>query len=126
MHSLPAIGVDLVDCGRVRRLLERQGEAFVRRVFTDQEAVYCQRMAEPATHFAARFAAKEAVAKALGSGIGGQAAMREIEVTRAPSGAPGIVLHGAAAATAAALGVKEIKVSLTHTDAQAMAMILLC
>ena len=123
--ALPAVGVDLVDCARIRRILERNDGAFVARVFTDGEQAYCKRMAEPAPHYAARFAAKEAVAKALGTGIGAGAAMREIEVVRNASGAPGIVLHGSAAATAAALGVAAIKLSLSHTGDNAIAMVML-
>ncbi|MES2705331.1 MAG: holo-ACP synthase [Verrucomicrobiota bacterium] len=117
-------GIDLVEVPRLAAVMERGGAAFLRRVFTEAEAAYCQGHRDPAPHFAARFAAKEAVAKALGTGLGEAAAFREIEVIRSAAGAPGIVLHGAAAATAAAQGIVSIQVSLTHTDRTAAAMVL--
>lgn len=117
--------MDLVDVPRLAAAMERGGEAFLRRVFTDAEEEYCLSHREPPPHFAARFAAKEAVSKALGTGIGEFAAFREIEVTRNPAGAPGILLHGTAATTAAAQGVVSIQVSLTHTGQTAAAMVIL-
>lgn len=118
-------GIDLVDVPRFARVMERGGEAFERRVFTEAEAAYCRGHRNPAPHFAARFAAKEAVAKALGTGIGESAGLREIEVVRSASGAPGIVLHGAAAATAERQRVTAVQVSLTHTDLTAAAMVVI-
>ena len=121
----PRIGVDLVDCARIRRVIDRHDEGFLNRVFTDLERAWCEKAADPVPHFAARFAAKEAVAKALGTGIGASAAWRDIEVTRESGAAPEIRLHGAAAATAQALGVRSIRVSLSHTADQAIAMVML-
>lgn len=117
------LGVDIVECERIRRLVERGDDAFLRRVFTEEECAYCSRMADSAPHFAARFAAKEAVAKALGTGIGASAALAEIEVTRSARGAPGIRLHGSAAATAARLGFTGFRVSLSHTKDLAIAIV---
>ena len=119
MTVLP--GIDLVETARIARAIERQGEAFLRRVFTPAERAYCESLADSAGSYAARWAAKEAVAKALGTGIGGDASWVEIEVVRAESGEPGIVLHGTTAAAAAKRGVKEVRISLTHTEHYAAA-----
>jgi holo-[acyl-carrier protein] synthase len=123
MTVLP--GVDLVETARVARAIERQGDAFLRRVFTPAERAYCESHANSAGSYAARWAAKEAVAKALGTGIGGDAMWVEIEVVRAESGEPGILLHGSAAASAAQRGIKEVRVSLTHTEHYAAAFAVL-
>lgn len=119
MTVLP--GIDLVETARITRAIEHQGEAFLRRVFTPAERAYCESHANSAGSYAARWAAKEAVAKALGSGIGGDALWTEIEVVRAPGGQPSIILHGTAAALAARMDVKEIRISLTHTEHYAAA-----
>lgn len=118
-------GIDLVESSRIARVLERGGEAFLRRTFTDAEVAYCQSHKDPVPRFAARFAAKEAVAKALLTGIGEAAAFREIEVVHRPGGSPGIQLHGLAAATAAAQNVVSIQLSLSHTDLHAAAMVII-
>ncbi len=102
-------------------MLDRQGEAFLARVFTAGEIAYCEAARFPEQRFGARWAAKEAVSKALGTGIGEALAWREIEVVRLASGEPTIVLHGGAAAFAKSHGIVEIKVSLTHTDHYAAA-----
>lgn len=120
---LPRIGVDLVDCERIRRLIERGDTAFMEKVFTPGERAYCDRMADPVPHYAARFAAKEAVAKAFETGIGEAAAFRDIEVIRQPGKAPRIELHGAAIATAARLGISAFRLSLSHTNGHAVAMV---
>lgn len=116
-------GIDLVETARIARAIEHQGEAFLKRVFTAAERAYCEQHARRDQSYAARWAAKEAVAKALGCGIGAGASLVEIEVTRDAAGAPGIQLHGTAAATAAALGMQELNVSLTHTEHYAAAMV---
>jgi len=121
--EIPGIGIDLVDCERIRRILDRHGDAFIRRVFTEAESAYCLRMADPAPHFAARFAAKEAVSKAFGTGIGEVFGWRDVEVAKGSNGTPGIVLHGPAAALAARIGASRVAVSLTHTTSQAVAMV---
>lgn len=123
MTVLP--GVDLVETARIARAIERQGEAFLCRVFTAAERAYCDSHANAAGSYAARWAAKEAVAKALGTGIGAGAMWVEIEVVRAESGEPGIILHGTAAEAAAKRGVKEVRVSLTHTEHYAAAFAVL-
>ncbi len=123
--SLPNIspGIDLVENARIAAAIERGGDSFLRRTFTEAETAYCQIHRNPAPRFAARFAAKEAVAKAFGTGLGEAAAFREIEVVHLPGGAPAIQLHGAAAATAAAQRITSIELSLTHTEHYAAAMV---
>lgn len=118
-------GIDLVENARIATAIERAGPAFLRRTFTEAEVAYCQAHRDPVPHFAARFAAKEAVAKAMTTGIGEAAAFREIEVVHRAGGSPSIQLHGTAAATAAAQGIISLEVSLTHTDHYSAAMVIL-
>jgi holo-[acyl-carrier protein] synthase len=112
------LGVDLVDVERVARILQRR-TTFVRRVFTPKEIEYCERQANPAESYAARWAAREACRKALG----GIRRMRwhDVRVDRAPSGAPRLVLEGTSRARADALGVSEVMVALTHERRMAAA-----
>jgi holo-[acyl-carrier protein] synthase len=117
------IGIDLVDVGRFRAALRRHGERLERRVFTGAEIVDCSGRADRATALAARFAAKEACIKALGAGEG--AGLREVEVVRAPSGAPSLRLHGRAAAAARRARVGRAHVSLTHEASVAAAVVVL-
>jgi holo-[acyl-carrier protein] synthase len=114
------IGVDLAEIGRIRAAVEnpRTGERFRARVFTPAEIAYCARRRSGHESFAARFAAKEAVMKALGHAVG----WREIEVVRG-TGAPAIRLHGRAAASAAQLGIRRIHLSLSHTAELAIAYV---
>jgi holo-[acyl-carrier protein] synthase len=115
------IGVDAVDVGRFRQVLERR-PALVDRLFTESEQEYARRSRDPGPRLAARFAAKEAVLKALGVGIGA-AAFREVEVGRDPEGRPWVRLSGRAAALAARRGVARWHLSLTHTDDVAVASV---
>jgi holo-[acyl-carrier protein] synthase len=110
------IGVDIVETARIQSSLDRFGDRFLRRVFTQGERDYCSSMPFPARHYAARFAAKEAVSKAFGTGIGSHIGWRDIEVMRKPTGEPYIQLHGPAADLAATLGVLHALVSLSHSD----------
>ncbi|MEQ1861625.1 MAG: holo-ACP synthase [Chthoniobacteraceae bacterium] len=119
--SVVGIGVDIIEVARIRASLDRHGERFHDRICTAGEAEYCLRMRDPAPFFAARFAAKEAVSKALGTGIGAQCGWLDIEVRRKASGEPFIVLHGAGAETAKRLGIAEVRVSLSHTEHYACA-----
>jgi holo-[acyl-carrier protein] synthase len=120
MSSVVGVGVDLCDVARMRSALARTS-GVATRVFTDGERAYCGRARDPAPRFAARFAAKEAVLKALGVGLGA-CPMRDIEVVRSRSGAPTLVLHGAAAVLAAERGVTRWHVSLTHETSVAEAI----
>jgi holo-[acyl-carrier protein] synthase len=109
--EISGIGVDLVDVDRVRRLMSRR-TTFAARVFTPQEIEYCERQADPAESYAARWAAREACRKALG-GVRGMR-WHDVRVARAPSGAPSLVLEGATLRRADALGVSQVMVALTH------------
>lgn len=120
------LGIDLVEVPRIRDLLVRHGERFKERTFTASERAYCESCADPAMHFAARFAAKEAAAKALGTGLWSQGVdWRDIEVTREDSGKPGLLFHGGAKTHAEGQGVTAILISLTHTKDLAMAQVIL-
>src|ERR1700693_3008453 len=94
--SVIGIGVDLVECARIQHSLDRFGEKCLRRVFTDGEVEYSMSMKFPARHLAARFAAKEAVSKAFGTGIGKAMGWRNIDIQKKPSGEPFLVLSGPA------------------------------
>jgi len=123
--SILGIGVDLVEVERVQHSLDRFGERFMNRVFTAGEIAYCQSMKFPARHFAARFAAKEAVSKAFGTGIGKAMGWRDIDVHKKASGEPFLVLHGGANNLAKNRGMKSSSISLSHTDHHALAMIVI-
>jgi holo-[acyl-carrier protein] synthase len=107
-------GIDVVEVARISAAIDRHGETFLARLFTPAERAYCDGQAVPARHYAARFAAKEAVAKALGTGIGQHAAWLDLNITRSASGAPEVELSGAAQAYAASRGIGKIQISLTH------------
>ncbi len=117
------LGVDIVEIERIRAILARTPH-FVERVFTAAERAYCDATAQPAVHYATRFAAKEAVCKALGTGFSQGIAPMDIEVVRTSKGKPAVKLQGAAARVAHGMGVREVPLSLsfTHTDAVACAM----
>jgi holo-[acyl-carrier protein] synthase len=117
------IGIDLVEVSRIREMLEKHGPRFKERNFTSGEIAYCDSCADPAMHYAARFAAKEAAAKALGTGLWNEGVnWTDIEVTREENGRPVVLLHGAAKKHA---GDAVCLVSLTHTRELAMAQVLL-
>jgi holo-[acyl-carrier protein] synthase len=119
------IGIDLVDVHRIATAIEKQGSAFLRRIYTDREREYCEGKANAVEHFAARFAAKEAVAKAFGTGIGQKIGFLDIEILNQKSGAPCIVLLGKALLLSEARGVTEVLVSLSHTDQLAVASVVI-
>ncbi len=120
------IGIDAVSIERMRRAVAAtpRGERFRDRVFTEAERRVCDARRDPAESYAARFAAKEAVMKALGA-EGISMAWREIEVVRAESGAPSIAVHGRVAVRCAQLGVRTIHVSLTHAEPMALASVVM-
>jgi holo-[acyl-carrier protein] synthase len=123
--SVVGIGVDLVECGRIQHSIDRFGERFLHRVFTDGEVAYSMSMKVPARHLAARFAAKEAVSKAFGTGIGKAMGWRDIDVQKKASGEPFLVFSGPAEKLAKARGVTNALITLSHTDEYAMACIVL-
>ncbi|HZA76067.1 MAG TPA: holo-ACP synthase [Acidimicrobiales bacterium] len=122
MSAVVGVGIDLCEVDRMRRVLART-PGFAARVYTDDEQAYCRARRDPTERFAARFAAKEAVLKAMGLGLGA-CAFREIEVVRAASGAPSLVLHGTAAGLAADRGIADWHVSLSHTSTVAEALVI--
>jgi holo-[acyl-carrier protein] synthase len=118
-------GVDLIEVERIAHSIERYGERFLRRVYTDHEIAYCRGRRVSAESFAARFAAKEAGAKALGTGISRGVTWNEFQVARNPGGRPVLELRGRAALLAKELGVRAISLSLTHTVSLAMATVVM-
>ena len=119
--NLIGSGIDVVEVSRIKSSLDEFGEKFLTRIFTEAERDYCQNQKMPELHLAARFAAKEAIAKALGTGIGKEVGWLDMEIKRRTSGEPEVKLTGAAAAFAASRGVKQVMVSLTHAKRYAAA-----
>src|ERR1700758_4576311 len=123
--SVIGTGVDLVECARIQRSIDRFGDRFLRRVFTDGEIEYSNSMKFPARHLAARFAAKEAVSKAFGTGIGKAMGWREIDVRKKPSGEPYLIFSGGAEKLVKSRGITRSHITLSHTDHHAMAVVVL-
>ncbi len=123
--SVLGIGVDLVENTRIQHSLDRFGERFLHRVFTQGEIDYCQSMKYPARHFAARFAAKEAVSKAFGTGIGKAMGWKDIDVHREGTGQPFVVFAGGAKQLVAERQVVAAWISLSHTEHHAVATVVL-
>ena len=115
------IGIDVVEVERIASAIERHGEPFLAKIFTPAERAYCESRKQAAMHYAARFAAKEAVSKALGTGIGGNAGLHDMEIVHDDKGAPKIRLSGAAEVFAKQHGITEIQISLTHARQYAAA-----
>jgi holo-[acyl-carrier protein] synthase len=118
-------GVDLAEVHRIRASVERFGERFVRRIYTAAEIAYVERKANRYERYAARFAAKEAGMKAIGTGWKRGVTWQDFEVTNLPSGKPTLRFHGVAAQIAARLGVRNVSLSLTHTSELGMAHVIL-
>ena len=112
------VGVDLIEIERIRRALERHGAGFKLRCFTERERAYCDAKPNPAQHYAGRFAAKEAIGKAIGSGV--YFTWREIEIVGRPK--PGVELSGRTAAWAERVGAGRIELSMTHSRELAAAV----
>ncbi len=119
-------GTDLVEIARIEQSIDRYGERFLRRVFTPGEIAYCERKRKTSGEsYAARFAAKEAGAKALGTGIAHGVYWREIEVRREPGARPTLHFSGRAAARAERMGVRQVHLSLSHGRESAIAVVLI-
>ncbi len=112
--AVVSLGLDLIGIERLKAVLEKRGERFLERVFTPAERRYCEGRAHPATHFAGRFAVKEAVMKALGTGWARGVRWRDIEVRRAPGGAPDLVLHGRTAEITRGRAIERFHITITH------------
>jgi holo-[acyl-carrier protein] synthase len=118
-------GIDLAEVSRIRLAIERYGQRFVDRIYTPAEIAYVERKANRFERYAARFAAKEAGMKAIGTGWRRGVTWHDFEVKNLPGGRPTLLLHGEAAKVASGLGVKRTSLSLTHTSEQGMAFVIL-
>ncbi|MES1180914.1 MAG: holo-ACP synthase [Verrucomicrobiota bacterium] len=118
-------GIDIIEVARIASSFEKFGERFLNRVLLPDETAYCLRHKNPAPFLAVRFAAKEAVSKAFGTGIGAQLGWRDMEIRRKESGEPFVVLHGQGAELFAARGARRLHISLTHTENYAAASAIL-
>ena len=125
MGMIVGTGIDIAEVPRIAESIERFGERFLRRIFTDEEIRYCDSKANRGERYAARFAAKEAAMKALGTGWNRGVRWRDIEVSRPPGGRPTIQFYGVAAEFAAKLGTKNVSLSLSHTPEHAIANVIL-
>lgn len=120
--AIVGTGIDIVDVARIRNMVEVYGERFLKRVFSDDELSYCMRFSDPFPHLAARWAAKEAVAKALGTGFSQGVTWKSVCVIHSPDGEPLVLLTGTAQKLAESLKVKKIWLSLSHTRDYAAAV----
>jgi holo-[acyl-carrier protein] synthase len=119
---LVGLGADLIEVERVRGVLERQGPRFLERVFTEEERTYCSRMAHPHKHYAARFAAKEAVSKCFTTGIGAELGWRSVSIYHGARNQPLVRLDEKGHALLAQIGATHVLVTLSHTETHAMAV----
>ena len=124
MPHIIGLGIDATDIPRIVSTIERYGERFLQRLFTEGEIAYCKRRREPAIHFAGRFASKEAAMKALGTGHTQGVLWRDVEVVRR-GGPPQLQLHGGAARRFAVMGGRSSLLTITHSDALAIAQVLI-
>ena len=119
--KIAGTGIDIVEVSRIREVLDRHGSRFLGRVFTSAEVEYSQAGGVVAQHLAGRFAVKEAVFKALGTGWSGRVRWRDVEVRTQPSGEPDVLLTGGAACRARAMGIVKMHISISHTSDHAIA-----
>src|SRR5215831_11408365 len=124
MPNIIGLGLDATEIDRIADMIERYGDRFLTRVFTEGEVAYCTRRRVPAIHFAGRFAAKEAAMKALGTGHSHGVLWRDVEVVRR-GGPPQLQLHGGAARRFEAIGGHSSQLTITHSDALALAQVIL-
>ena len=118
-------GLDIIDVERIRQIHERWGERFLKKFLRAKEIEYCLSVRDPAASIAARFAGKEAISKAFGTGIGGRINWHDIEIVHDAKGRPEVKLHGGAKSLLQEMGGMEVQVSLSHSEGQAAAMALL-
>src|SRR5438093_12936468 len=122
---ITGIGIDVIQNDRIRDSIERFGDRFLNRIYTEGEIGYCRKCSNPAIHYAARFAAKEAAFKALGTGWAAGVKWKDVEVQRLPSGQPELHLYGEALARATSIGSGRFHVSLTHDQLVSCAVVIL-
>ena len=118
-------GIDIIEVGRIAASFEKFGERFVNRILLPDEIAYCRRHRQPAPFLAARFAAKEAISKAFGTGIGAQLGWQDMEIRRKESGEPYVVLHGKGKLLFETRSARQLLVSLSHTENYAAATAIL-
>lgn len=121
MNHVLGIGTDIIECLRIAQMIDRHGELFLERVYTPHEMNYCNSRKAATQHFAGRWAAKEAVLKAIGTGWKQGITWRDIEVRNHPGGRPSIVLTGGALAASQRLGIVEVMISISHCRSHATA-----
>jgi len=121
MSEIIGIGTDIAECLRIARMIERHGELFITRIYTPAEIEYCQSRKQATQHFTGRWAAKEAILKALGTGWIKGISWRDIEVRNEPGGKPVVALRGGAKEVVERLGIAQILVSISHCHTHAMA-----
>jgi len=122
MPNLIGIGTDITECLRIARMIERHGELFIGRVYTPDEIKYCQSRKQSTQHFAGRWAAKEAVMKALGTGWRRGISWRDIEIRNEPGGKPMVAVRGGVKDVVEQLGIAQIQVSISHCRSHATAL----
>jgi holo-[acyl-carrier protein] synthase len=122
MSDVIGIGTDITECLRIARMIERHGELFINRVYTDEEIRYCQKRKQATQHYTGRWAAKEAILKALGTGWRKGIAWRDIEIRNNPSGKPVVAVRGGVRDVVERLGIVEIHVTISHCRSHATAM----
>jgi holo-[acyl-carrier protein] synthase len=122
---ITGIGIDVIQNDRIHESVQRFGDRFLNRIYTEREIGYCKKCAHPEIHYAARFAAKEAAFKALGTGWAAGVTWKDIEVERLDSGKPELHLYGQALIKATAMGAKRFYVSLTHDQLVSCAVVIL-
>jgi holo-[acyl-carrier protein] synthase len=122
---ITGVGIDVVQNDRIRDSIQRFGDRFLNRIFTQGEIDYCRKCSQPEIHYAARFAAKEAAFKALGTGWAAGVKWKDVEIERLPSGKPELHLHGEALNRATSAGAQRFYVSLTHDQLVSCAVVIL-
>lgn len=121
MPNVIGIGTDIIECLRIAQMIERHGELFITRVYTSTEIQYCQSRKQATQHFAGRWAAKEAILKALGTGWRRGISWRDIEVRNEPGGRPTVALRGGARDIVESLGITQMIISISHCRSHATA-----
>ena len=121
MSDIIGIGTDITECLRIARMIERHGEMFISRVYTPEEIKYCQSRKQATQHFTGRWAAKEAILKALGTGWRRGISWRDVEVRNEPGGKPVVAVRGGVKDVVEQLGVAKIQVSISHCRSHAVA-----
>ncbi len=121
MTDIIGIGTDITECLRIARMIERHGELFINRVYTTEEIGYCQSRKQATQHFTGRWAAKEAVLKALGTGWRAGITWRDVEVRNEPSGKPIVAVRGGAKEVIEQLGISQLLITISHCRSHATA-----